>query len=436
MDVRISSAPSSECPEEGWQSTGEKGNDHAARPRGGEMEGVKLRRRVLQQQKMIEQLKSKVESLKMALARHENDERQKCARCVTWEEKMKQAITEGTRQVQEMKRRLATSEKCAHAREAALLSHHAQEVSLEKKRQEEKEREWKERLMAADRERRQAVKEGKEARAREKEAERRLVVEIGRREGRKEEGGGMGRREGRKEGRKEEERNWKSEEGGDGKGGGGGREGGKTERSTQATSRTKTSGSPVGEEEGGREGGKEGGRDMEALKERLRKAEGMTEQVKLAYWRQGEVLGRALEAVAKLGYSEAQYDCSLPPSLLSSPSCSETDWRMTSLRSIMRLEEEAKTYLKDNPCAPPVPSSSAQGEEEGDDGWVEELEEDQEGGNEEGQELKMEDVERVDEWLEDREEKGKELYGGKEISPALKNRPNADAWKDGDGPAT
>lgn len=96
----------------------------------------------------------------------------------------------------------------------------------------------------------------------------------------------------------------------------------------------------------------------------------------------------------------------------------------------------SQTYLKDNPCAPPVPSSSAQGEEEGDDGWVEELEEDQEGGNEEGQELMMEDVERVDEWLEDREEKGKELYGGKEISPALKNRPNADAWKDGDGPAT
>lgn len=118
------------------------------------MEEVKLRRRVLQQQKMIEQLKSKVareesseggreegarmyvvhtpatislnrrainppslppplssslhyqvESLKMALARHENDERQNCARCVTWEEKTKQAITEGTRQVQEMKRR-------------------------------------------------------------------------------------------------------------------------------------------------------------------------------------------------------------------------------------------------------------------------------------------------------------------------------------------
>jgi len=155
---------------------------------------------------------------------------------------------------------------------------------LEKKRQEEKEREWKERLMAADRERRQAVKEGKEARAREKEAERRLVVEIGRREG-----------------RKEEKRNWKSEEGGDGKGVGEGREGGKTERSTQATSRTKTSGSPVGEEEGGREGGKEGGRDMEALKERLRKAEGMTEQVKLAYWRQREVLGRALEVRRERG---------------------------------------------------------------------------------------------------------------------------------------
>jgi len=36
------------------------GNDHVARPRGGETEGGKLRRRVLQQQEVIEQLKAKV----------------------------------------------------------------------------------------------------------------------------------------------------------------------------------------------------------------------------------------------------------------------------------------------------------------------------------------------------------------------------------------
>ena len=136
------------------QTTSRPGNDHATRPRGGEMEGGKLRRRVLQQQKMIEQLKSKVcwggrregwrgegawmyveitpatilpfcikpplppflppslppcirqiESLKMALARHGNDEKQDCARCVTWEEKTKQVMVEGRRQVQEMKSR-------------------------------------------------------------------------------------------------------------------------------------------------------------------------------------------------------------------------------------------------------------------------------------------------------------------------------------------
>ena len=78
----------------------------------------------------------------------------------------------------------------------------------------EREREWKGRVAAADRERRQAVREGREACAREKELERRLIVEIGRREGGKEGGGrgrvrrgGMGRGwwEGGREGRRRRE---------------------------------------------------------------------------------------------------------------------------------------------------------------------------------------------------------------------------------------
>ncbi len=89
----------------------------------------------------------------------------------------------------------------------------------------------------------------------------------------------------------------------------------------------------------------------------------------------------------------------------------------------------------------PAPLSKALGGEEGEDGWIEELEEDQEGVREEGQEVTVEEVERVDEWVEDRDEndegegKGKELCEKKKTSPPPKDRPTADACKERGGPA-
>ena len=81
----------------------------------------------------------------------------------------------------------------------------------------------------------------------------------------------------------------------------------------------------------------------------------------------------------------------------------------------------------------PAPSSIGLGGEEWEDGWTEEVEE-----REDGQVLTVEEMEREDEWLENRDEndeeegKGMEVCGKKETSPPLRDRPNADACKDGD----
>ncbi|EKU22259.1 hypothetical protein NGA_0470100 [Nannochloropsis gaditana CCMP526] len=81
-----------------------------------------------------------------------------------------------------------------------------------------------------------------------------------------------------------------------------------------------------------------------------------------AYWEQRELLGRVLEDIVNLAYSEAQYDgaigaCS-PASPSTSPICllNDAEWRKESLRSIMRLEREAKACLRNNPLAMAVPS--------------------------------------------------------------------------------
>ena len=82
----------------------------------------------------------------------------------------------------------------------------------------------------------------------------------------------------------------------------GGREGGKKEeRGTQIAKKMTTTSSST--QTGKEEGGREGGREVKALRERLREAEGVVEEVKLAYWQQREVLGRAME-VGKEGGRE------------------------------------------------------------------------------------------------------------------------------------
>ncbi|EWM24768.1 hypothetical protein Naga_100255g5 [Nannochloropsis gaditana] len=75
-----------------------------------------------------------------------------------------------------------------------------------------------------------------------------------------------------------------------------------------------------------------------------------------------ELLGRVLEDIVNLAYSEAQYDggigaCS-PASPSTSPICllNDAEWRKESLQSIMRLEREAKAYLRNNPLAMAAPS--------------------------------------------------------------------------------